>query len=76
MGKDILDIGGFTIKKRLGTGARSTIYLASDHSRNGDIALKRVIYEKPQDERIFEQVKTEYKTAQKIDHPYIRNATV
>jgi serine/threonine-protein kinase len=73
MAKDILDIGGFTILKRLGTGARSTIYLASDEEEdNATIALKRVIYEKPEDVRVFEQVETEYKVARQIDHPYVR----
>ena len=73
MAKDILDIGGFTILRRIGTGARSTIYLASDEEEdNATVALKRVIYEKPEDARVFEQVETEYKVAQKIDHPYVR----
>ncbi len=72
MAKDILDIGGFTIMKRLGTGARSTIYLAIDKETNTEVALKRVIYQKPEDARIFEQVETEFKVAQKIDHPYVR----
>ena len=72
MAKDILDIGGFTILKRIGTGARSTIYLASDEEDDTTIALKRVIYEKPEDTRVFEQVETEYKVAHKIDHPYVR----
>jgi serine/threonine protein kinase len=72
MAKDILDIGGFTIMKRLGTGARSTIYLAVDKETNTEIALKRIIYQKPEDTRIFEQVETEFKVAQSIDHPYIR----
>jgi serine/threonine-protein kinase len=72
MARDILDIGGYTIKKRIGVGARTTIYLASDDSNKTEVALKRVILEKPEDTRIFEQVKTEYKIAQKIDHPYIR----
>ena len=72
MGKDILDIGGFTILKRLGTGARSTIYLATDEEDNTTIALKRVLLEKPEDSRIFEQVDTEYNVAKKIDHPYVR----
>jgi serine/threonine-protein kinase len=36
------------------------------------VALKRVIFEKPEDTRIFEQVEMEYKIAQKVDHPYIR----
>ena len=72
MASDILDIGGFSIKKRIGVGARTTIYLASDDSNGKEVALKRVIFEKPEDARIFEQVETEYKIAQRIDHPYIR----
>lgn len=72
MAKDILDIGGFTILKRIGTGARSTIYLASDEEDDTTVALKRVIYEKPEDTRVFEQVDTEYKVAHRIDHPYVR----
>ena len=72
MAKNILNIGGFTIKKRIGTGARSTIYLATDHQTNTDIALKRIIFERPEDTRVFEQTENEYKVAQRINHPYIR----
>jgi len=72
MAKDILDVGGYTILGRIGTGARSTIYLASDEENNMTVALKRVIYERPEDSRIFEQVETEYKVAHSIDHPYVR----
>lgn len=72
MGKDILDVGGFTILKRIGSGARSTIYLASNEEDDTKVALKRVIYEKPEDTRVFEQVETEYKVAQQVDHPYVR----
>ena len=72
MAKDILDVGGFTILKRIGTGARSTIYLARDEEDNTKLALKRVIFERPEDVRVFEQVETEYKVARRIDHPYVR----
>ena len=72
MAKDILDIDGFTIKKRIGVGARSTIYLAIDEQDKSEVALKRVVFNKPEDVRIFEQVETEFKIAQKLDHPYIR----
>ena len=72
MAKDILNIGGFTIIKRLGTGARSIIYLATDDQTNTTIALKRVIIDKPEDMRIIEQIETEFRVAQRIDHPYIR----
>lgn len=72
MAKDILNVGGFTIVKRIGTGARSTIYLATDEQSRTDVALKRVIFERPEDSRIFEQMETEYKVARRIDHPYVR----
>ncbi len=70
MAKGVLDIGGFSIQKRIGIGARSTIYLATDSG--APIALKRVIFEKPEDSRVFEQMETEYKVARRIDNPYIR----
>jgi len=72
MAKDILNVGGFTIVKRIGTGARSTIYLATNEQDETPIALKRIIWERPQDSRIFEQTETEYKVARRIDHPYVR----
>ncbi len=72
MAKDILDVGGFSIKKRIGTGARSTIYLATDLQDGAEVALKRIIFDRPEDSRAFEQTETEYKIARRIDHPYIR----
>ncbi|RPJ72590.1 MAG: serine/threonine protein kinase [Alphaproteobacteria bacterium] len=72
MASDILDIGGYSIKKRIGVGARTTIYLATDDVDGKEIALKRVILERPEDVRIFEQIETEFKVANKITHPYIR----
>jgi serine/threonine-protein kinase len=72
MAKGILEVGGFSIKRRIGSGARSTIYEAIDEEDNTSVALKRVIYERSEDARIFEQVETEFKTAQRVDHPYVR----
>jgi len=72
MTKDILDVGGYTIEKRLGAGARSTIYLATYQLDHSKVALKRIILERPEDVRVFEQTETEYKVAKRIDHPYVR----
>ena len=72
MAKDILNIGGFTIIKRLGNGARSTIYSARDDSDDSLVTLKRVIMETPEDARVIEQTEMEFKVAQQINHPYIR----
>jgi len=72
MAKDILNIGGFTIIKRIGSGARSVIYLATDDADKTNVALKRVIFERREDSRIFEQTEAEYKVGRRIDHPYVR----
>jgi serine/threonine-protein kinase len=72
MAKDILSVGGFTIIQRIGNGARSTIYLATDDEDGSTVALKRLISERPEDHRVFEQTENEFKVAQKIDHPYVR----
>lgn len=72
MPKEIIDIDGFSIIKRLGTGARTTIYLARDELTKQHVALKRAILEAPEDTRIFEQIETEYKVARQIDNLYVR----
>jgi serine/threonine-protein kinase len=72
MAKDILSVGGFTIIRRIGNGARSTIYLATDDEDGTTVAMKRLIFERPEDHRVFEQTELEYKVAQRIDHPYVR----
>lgn len=66
------NIDGFTIIKQIGTGARTVIYLATDQATNQPVALKRIILEKPEDTRIFEQIEIEYKVAKQLDHPYLR----
>ena len=72
MAKDILSVGDYTIIRRIGNGARSTIYLATDEEDGTLVALKRLIWERPEDHRVFEQTDNEYKVAREIDHPYIR----
>ena len=47
MPKNILNLGGFTIKQRIGNGARSTIYLASDDEDQGRPRLVRGTYQSP-----------------------------
>ncbi|AQQ09440.1 Serine/threonine-protein kinase PknA [Sedimentisphaera cyanobacteriorum] len=65
-------IPGFTIRKTLGTGAKSTIYEAQDHQTGDVVALKRVLVEHNDDMRFVEQVDTELKVASQIDNKYIR----
>ena len=72
MATNTIDIDGYTILRRLGTGARSVIYLAIEESTKKRVALKRAVLEAPEDTRIFKQIETEYKVSNQIDHPYIR----
>lgn len=72
MAKQTLDIDGFTIIRRLGTGARSTIYLAKDDLTGEQVALKRALMETAEDARIFEQIETEFKVSRLVDNTYIR----
>ncbi len=72
MSKQTLEIDGFRIIKRIGTGARTAIYMAVDETTQQTVALKRAVLEAPADIRIFEQIQTEYKVARHIDHPYVR----
>ncbi|MFA5293294.1 MAG: serine/threonine-protein kinase [Phycisphaerae bacterium] len=72
MAIDRLELEGFTVIKKLGTGARTTIFLARDEETGSTVALKRAVCEKPEDTRIFEQMTNEYKVSQAINHPYLR----
>lgn len=72
MAKGSIDIGGFRILRKLGSGARTTIYLAVDEENRQTVALKRAVLETPEDTRIFEQMESEYKVARQIDHPSVR----
>lgn len=72
MANQAIDIDGFTIIKRLGVGARTVIYQAKDESTGELVALKRALFESPEDSRIFEQMETEYRVGRTFEHPYIR----
>jgi len=72
MAKTNLNIDDYTIIKSLGIGARSIIYLATDEKTKQTIALKRSVFERPEDSRIFEQMENEYKISNRLDHPYLR----
>ena len=72
MGKSSIEIDGYTIIRKLGTGARTTIYLVREDSSNKQLALKQAILESPEDTRIFEQMESEYRVSRQLDHPYLR----
>lgn len=72
MEKTIINIDGYTIIKRLGTGARTTIYQAKTDTTGQTVAIKRAVLENPEDTRIFDQIETEFSVARRVEHPYLR----
>jgi serine/threonine protein kinase len=72
MGKEDIKLSGYSIVRRLGTGARTVIYLAKEESTRNMVALKQAVYERPEDTRIFEQMEQEYEIARQLDNPYLR----
>ncbi|HSV26551.1 MAG TPA: serine/threonine-protein kinase [Sedimentisphaerales bacterium] len=72
MGKEDIKLSGYSIIRRLGTGARTVIYLAKEDATRNTVALKRAVAERPEDARIFEQMEQEYEIARQIDSPYVR----
>jgi serine/threonine-protein kinase len=72
MEKSSFNIDGYTIIKRLGTGARTTIYQAREEAAGRMVAIKRAILESPEDTRIFEQMESEYYVSRRVEHPYLR----
>lgn len=72
MEKTIFNIDRYTIIKRLGCGARTTIYQAKEDGTGRTVALKRAILENPEDTRIFEQMEAEFYVSRRVEHPYLR----
>jgi serine/threonine-protein kinase len=68
------EVPGFTVLERLGTGARSTIWLVSD-VRTGDVyALKRVKRRVTDDNRYLEQTQNEFAISVRFNHPNLRKS--
>lgn len=65
-------IAGYVIGELLGSGARSSIYMATELATGKTFALKRVVRREPRDRRYFEQVYNEYRVSSQTDHPCLR----
>ena len=67
-----LQIAGYRVLARIGTGAASELY-AVQHPKTKQVwALKHVIKEEDKDHRFIEQVQTEYLVGSKLDHKNMR----
>lgn len=67
-------VPGYTVYERLGTGARSSIWLVSEHKTGRQYALKRVLRRQTEDTRFLVQAQNDYDISSKVEHPYLRKS--
>ncbi|MBN1343796.1 MAG: serine/threonine protein kinase [Phycisphaerae bacterium] len=65
-------VPGFTILQHLGRGAGSHIFRAKDLGTGKEIALKRVLWRSPEDDKHLAQTEHEYEIARRLNHPHLR----
>lgn len=67
-------VPGYTVYERLGTGARSTIWLVSDQRSGEHFALKRVVRRAVDDDRYMVQAQNDFEISSRLDHPSLRRS--
>lgn len=69
-----LEVPGYTVLERIGTGARSSIWHVADLRTGQVFALKRVRRRLDDDDRYLEQAQNEYNVSSKFNHPVLRKS--
>ncbi len=69
-----LEVPGYTVLERLGTGARSSIWQVADLRTGQVYALKRVKRRVTDDNRFLEQTQNEFALSVRFDNPYLRKS--
>lgn len=67
-------VPGFVIYERLGTGARSTIWLVVEQATGRQFALKRVRRRPTDDDRFLRQALNDYEVSSKVSHSVLRQS--
>jgi serine/threonine-protein kinase len=65
-------IAGYNVLAVLGHGAGSTIYAVQQPKTQQLFAVKRVVKEKPEQQKFIDQVITEHEVATAVNHPVVR----
>ncbi len=66
-----LELGGYTLKARLGRGGMGAVYRALQHSVGRDVALKVISSDKLDDTKMAERFMREAHVAAQLSHPNI-----
>jgi eukaryotic-like serine/threonine-protein kinase len=67
-------VSGYTVYERLGTGARSTIWLVADQRTGNQYALKRVVRRPTEDMRFIVQAENDFDISSRVEHPVLRRS--
>ncbi len=67
------ELFGYSIVKKIGEGAASTVYVVRDPNSNGLFTLKHVVRNSERDDRFLEQVEAEYALGSKVQHANVRS---
>jgi len=67
-------VPGYIVYERLGTGARSTIWLVADRRTGEQFALKRVLKRATDDNRFINQALKDFEISVQLDHPNLRHS--
>jgi serine/threonine protein kinase len=63
---------GYTISEKLGHGAGSTLYVALEAQTRRRFVIKRIVRQRPTDDRFIVQAENEYEVTRRLEHPYLR----
>ena len=67
-------VSGYTVLERLGTGARSTIWLVTEQRTGEHYALKRVVRRATEDTRYIQQAQNDFEISRRVEHPCLRRS--
>jgi len=67
-------VPGYVVYERLGTGARSTIWLVVDQTTGRQYALKRVRRRPNEDDRYLKQAINDFEVSSRVEHPVLRRS--
>ena len=70
-----LQIAGYRVLAKIGTGAASELYAVQDPKTKQVWALKHVLKTNEKDQRFVDQVQTEYTVGSKLDHHHVRKVS-
>ncbi len=67
-------VPGYIVHERLGTGARSSIWLVMNQQTNEEFVLKRVRRRATDDNRYMIQAQNEFEVSARLNHPNLRKS--